>query len=83
MAQLLALLTDRKGALHGMSAPTRSQAIAQSLAQRIFEGQLVPGHELDEQELAANYEVSRTPVRDGLLELARSALNVLQHFSKF
>jgi hypothetical protein len=58
----LALLTDRKGALHGMSAPTRTQPIAQSLAQRIFEGQLVPVHKLDEQELAANCEVSRTPV---------------------
>jgi DNA-binding GntR family transcriptional regulator len=43
----------------------------------------VPSHKLDEQERAPNYEVSRTPLRDALLELARSALNVLQHFSKF
>ena len=76
-------LTDRKGTLHGMSAPTRSQAIAQSVAQRIIEGQLVPSRKLAQQEFAVNYEVSRTPVRDALLELARSALNVLQHFSKF
>jgi len=55
----LALLADRKGALHGMSAPTSIQPIAQSMAQR--EGQLVPVHKLHEQELA-NYEVSRTPV---------------------
>jgi DNA-binding GntR family transcriptional regulator len=57
-----------------MGTPTRSQTIASSLAQRIVEGQFPPGHKLDEHELAARYEVSRTPVRDALLELSTTRL---------
>jgi DNA-binding GntR family transcriptional regulator len=57
-----------------MGAPTRSQAIARSLAHRIVEGRFPPGHKLDEHALAARYEVSRTPVRDALLELSNTRL---------
>lgn len=44
------------------------------LEEDILAGRLMPGQRLDEQELAARFEVSRTPVREALLQLASSGL---------
>lgn len=44
------------------------------LEEDILAGRLLPGQRLDEQDLAARFEVSRTPVREALLQLASSGL---------
>lgn len=53
---------------------TRSERIRQDLTNQILGGQRPPGSPLDEQELAASYGVSRTPVREALRLLAASGL---------
>lgn len=57
-----------------MTQTTLSQTIAQSLAEQIVAGQLEPGRKLDELSLAARFNVSRSPVRDALHELATTQL---------
>jgi DNA-binding GntR family transcriptional regulator len=57
-----------------MTAAPLSQSIARSLAEDIISGQLSPGRKLDEQSLAQRFEVSRTPIRDALRELAATRL---------
>ena len=44
------------------------------LESEIFAGQLAPGARLDEVELAARFDVSRTPVREALRHLASAGL---------
>lgn len=46
-----------------------SERIRQSLENDIRNGALLPGDAIDEQELATRYQVSRTPVREALLQL--------------
>lgn len=53
---------------------TLSQSIAQSLAEEIVQGRIAPGTKLDEQSIATRFEVSRSPVRDALRELASTRL---------
>lgn len=53
---------------------TRSEQIRRDLTSQILGGQRLPGSALDEQELAASYGVSRTPVREALRLLAASGL---------
>jgi DNA-binding GntR family transcriptional regulator len=57
-----------------ISATTLSQAIARSLTDDIIRGRLPPGQKLDEATLAKRFEVSRTPIRDALRELAVTRL---------
>jgi DNA-binding GntR family transcriptional regulator len=56
------------------TATTLSQTIARSIADDIVAGRLPPGQKLDEHTLAKRFEVSRTPVRDALRELAVTRL---------
>lgn len=56
------------------SALSRSEQIQQILESEIFSGQLAPGARLDEVELAARFNVSRTPVREALRHLAAAGL---------
>jgi DNA-binding GntR family transcriptional regulator len=60
--------------LSGTSSPTLSETIRVSLADEITSGQLAPGAELDEQEIAGRFSVSRTPVREALRDLAALGL---------
>lgn len=53
---------------------TSVEEIRQKLAQRIIAGELPPGTSLDETSLAAEFAVSRTPVREALRLLAASGL---------
>jgi DNA-binding GntR family transcriptional regulator len=61
--------------LKDLSAPaTHADRVVLDLKERIFSGQLAPGHRLDEQDLATYYAVSRTPVREALRQLAAAGL---------
>ena len=55
-------------------AATLGDRIALDLKERIFASDLAPGDRLDEQELAARYAVSRTPVREALRQLAAAGM---------
>ncbi|MCQ4162376.1 GntR family transcriptional regulator [Roseomonas sp. GC11] len=59
-----------------MSLPprTRAEALAATLAERIVGGTLRPGQRLDEQALADEAGVSRTPVREALRQLTATGL---------
>jgi DNA-binding GntR family transcriptional regulator len=53
---------------------TSAEEIRRELAARIIGGVLAPGTGLDETSLAAEFAVSRTPVREALRQLAASGL---------
>ena len=53
---------------------TLSATLRHALESEIFQGQLVPGQRLDEQEIARRFDVSRTPVREALQGLASSGM---------
>lgn len=53
---------------------THAEKIQRAIEDEIFTGKLLPGARLEEVELAARFEVSRTPVREALRHLASSGL---------
>jgi DNA-binding GntR family transcriptional regulator len=53
---------------------TRAEHIQRTIEAEILTGQLRPGTRLEEYELAARFEVSRTPVREALRHLSSSGL---------
>jgi DNA-binding GntR family transcriptional regulator len=53
---------------------TRSEQLQTRLAEAIVSGRLKPGSPLDEAQIAAEYAVSRTPVREALRQLSSSGL---------
>jgi DNA-binding GntR family transcriptional regulator len=53
---------------------TRSDRVRRQIADQIISGILKPGQELDEKKLAEAFEVSRTPVREALRQLAAAEL---------
>ncbi|MBO6730857.1 MAG: GntR family transcriptional regulator [Rhizobiaceae bacterium] len=57
-----------------MASSTLSRKIANTLSEEILKGELLPGDRLDEQSLANRFEVSRSPIRDALRELASTRL---------
>jgi DNA-binding GntR family transcriptional regulator len=60
-------------------APTALyQEVAERLRQRIFAHELTPGMWIDEQKLAEQYGISRTPLREALKVLAAEGLVVLK-----
>jgi DNA-binding GntR family transcriptional regulator len=59
-----------------MAAPNTAQRLRDVIEDEIAEGAFRPGERLDELVLAARYHVSRTPVREALLQLAASGLVV-------
>ena len=52
----------------------RSQQLREQIEERIVTGVYQPGTRLDEQDLAASFGVSRTPVREALIQLAAGGL---------
>lgn len=54
--------------------PTSAETIRHELARRIVSGDLEPGTALDETRLAAEFNVSRTPVREALRKLGVAGL---------
>lgn len=54
--------------------PTRADRVREALADDIIAGRLPAGTRLDEASLAKRFEVSRTPVREALRELAATGL---------
>lgn len=60
-----------------MDTPTptrRSEQLGELIEERIVTGVYPPGTRLDEQELATAFGVSRTPVREALIQLASAGL---------
>ena len=53
---------------------TRAEELRVMLADEIVRGVLAPGGALDETELARRFNVSRTPVREAIRQLAASGL---------
>jgi len=51
-----------------------SESLRKELEADIEHGRLAPGDRLDEQTLAARFEVSRTPAREALLQLAAAGM---------
>ncbi len=56
----------------------RADVLRDQLEQDIVTGVLRPGERLDEQGLAARFGVSRTPIREALMQLATAGLVTLQ-----
>ena len=56
----------------------RADPLRHQLEQDIVTGILRPGERLDEQSLAGRFGVSRTPIREALMQLASAGLVVLQ-----
>jgi DNA-binding GntR family transcriptional regulator len=52
----------------------RSDRVRRQIADQIISGALRPGQELDEKKLADSFNVSRTPVREALRQLAAASL---------
>jgi DNA-binding GntR family transcriptional regulator len=53
---------------------TRSDQVRRQISEKIISGEFRPGEELDEKRLAETFNVSRTPVREALRQLAASEL---------
>lgn len=53
---------------------THAESIRIAIEQDIFTGRLVPGAALDEESIARRFAVSRTPVREAMLQLIQSGL---------
>lgn len=53
---------------------TVAERIRLEIARRIVKGRIAPGETLDETQLAGEFDVSRTPVREALRQLASSGL---------
>ena len=55
-------------------APRRGDALREALEEDIATGRLAPGDRLEEAALAARFGVSRTPIREALLQLSAAGL---------
>ena len=57
---------------------SRSATLREAIEEMIAVGKLPPGHHLDETELAAEFGVSRTPIREALIQLASMGIVVIR-----
>ncbi len=56
----------------------RSESLRESIEEMIAVGTLLPGQHLDETELATQFGVSRTPIRETLIQLASMGIVVIR-----
>lgn len=63
-----------KAAVRQSTGATRSEALREAIEERIATGAFAPGMHLDETELAQKFGVSRTPLREALIQLASTGL---------
>lgn len=56
------------------AGPNRPTGLADQIEALVISGELPPGTKLDEQMLAQRFEVSRTPIREALRQLAATGL---------
>ena len=61
----------------GAPTATLSEAVRQSIIRDLSIGALRPGHPLDERALSERFEVSRTPIREAILQLAAQGFLVI------
>jgi DNA-binding GntR family transcriptional regulator len=57
---------------------SRSETLKDAIEEMIAVGKFAPGQHLDETELAASFGVSRTPIRETLIQLASMGLVVIR-----
>lgn len=67
-------MAKRKRATMKRAAQTHSEVVRLAIEQDIFTGRLPPGAPLDEVAVAERFAVSRTPVREAMLQLVQSGL---------
>ncbi|MFD5377064.1 GntR family transcriptional regulator [Streptomyces griseoincarnatus] len=60
--------------------PSRTQYVQEEIKRRILTGRLTPGQALVETDLAAQFGVSKTPVREALKTLAGTGLVVMSQY---
>jgi DNA-binding GntR family transcriptional regulator len=63
---------------NSLAAPALYQQVAERLRSRIFAHDLAPGAWIDEQAIASEYGISRTPLREALKVLASEGLVALK-----
>jgi DNA-binding GntR family transcriptional regulator len=69
---------DESHSPNSIAQPALYLEVAERLRQRIFSHQLLPGAWIDEQALAVDYGISRTPLREALKVLAAEGLVTLK-----
>jgi DNA-binding GntR family transcriptional regulator len=62
------------GIKNGTANLRRSEQLRETIEERIATGKYLPGMRLDETELATEFGVSRTPIREALIQLASAGL---------
>jgi DNA-binding GntR family transcriptional regulator len=67
-------MVDTETARPQGESQTRAKELATTLENQILNGELKPGEQLDEANLARRFHVSRTPVREALKQLSASGL---------
>lgn len=70
----MANATEHQHGLAKKDSQRRAEGVRQRLEREIFSGVLLPGERLDENGLARRFGVSRTPVREALLQLSSAGL---------
>ena len=63
---------------HSLGAPALYEQVAERLRSRIYAHELAPGAWVDEQAIAIEYGISRTPLREALKVLASEGLVTLR-----
>jgi DNA-binding GntR family transcriptional regulator len=62
------------GKFAAASKITHAEAVRSAIEREIFTGQLAPGSAIDEEAIAERFSVSRTPVREAIMQLIEAGL---------